>query len=209
MKRYLVIMLVIICFSTACSNQDSASKDMKNEDHSQHMQPATKREVHWPVESFQFKNQDNQDFGLKDLKGKVWLADFIFSKCETVCPPMTSNLNQLQKIVKKDKIPLHFVSFSVDPVRDQPQVLKKFGKRYTEDFKSWTLLTGYSKKKIESFAKNSFKVPVSPSPDPGQFIHGTTFFLVNKQGIIVKTYSGVENPPYEEIKKDARKLGEE
>jgi protein SCO1/2 len=53
--------------------------------------------VDWPVKDFTATNQDNKSFGSKDLKGKVWISDFIFTSCADVCPPMTSNLTKLQK----------------------------------------------------------------------------------------------------------------
>ncbi|WP_219914242.1 SCO family protein, partial [Bacillus paranthracis] len=46
----------------------------------------------WDLETFQFTNQDGKPFGTKDLKGKVWVADFMFTNCQTVCPPMTANM---------------------------------------------------------------------------------------------------------------------
>lgn len=64
-------------------------------------------------------------FSKSDLKGKVWIADFIFTSCETVCLPMTSNMTKLQQQLKDEGITdVEFVSFSVDPEIDKPDVLK-------------------------------------------------------------------------------------
>lgn len=71
--------------------------------------------LNYDVEDFNYTNQDNQAVGLSDLEGKVWIADFIFTSCETVCPPMTYNMSQLQDKVKEEGIEnVEFVSFSVD-----------------------------------------------------------------------------------------------
>lgn len=83
----------------------------------------------WPVDDFTFTDQNGQSFGLSDLKGKVWVADFIFTNCETVCPPMTANMAKLQDMVKEEGLDVEFVSFSVDPEVDTPEKLKEYAKK--------------------------------------------------------------------------------
>lgn len=80
--------------------------------------------LNYEVESFTFKNQDGKNVSLDSLKGKVWLADFIFTNCETVCPPMTAHMTDLQKKLKAENIDVRIVSFSVDPENDNPKQLK-------------------------------------------------------------------------------------
>ena len=75
-----------------------------------------------------YSDQNGKPFGLTDLKGKVWVADFIFTNCEDVCLPMTANMKKLQDRAQKEGMEnIHFVSFSVDPTVDSPDVLSKFG----------------------------------------------------------------------------------
>src|SRR5690625_53639 len=79
------------------------------------------------VASFTYTSQHDESFGLADLESKWWIADFIFTNCETVCLPMTSNMAQLQTNLAEQDIASQFVSFSVDPDYDKPEVLKEYG----------------------------------------------------------------------------------
>ncbi|RBP05549.1 SCO family protein [Rossellomorea aquimaris] len=161
----------------------------------------------WKVRDFTYTNQNNQEVGLDDLKGEIWIADFIFTSCETVCPPMTFNLTKIQKQLKDEGIDdINFVSFSVDPEVDTPDKLKEYISEYEADTKQWDLLTGYQQEEIISLAEESFKVLVRDDPSSDQVIHGTSFYLVNKEGKVVKNYSGLQDVPYEEIVSDVKLL---
>src|SRR5699024_2757903 len=72
------------------------------------------------VNDFSFTNQDEKNISLDDLKGDWWIADFIFTNCETVCLPMTSNMTRLQDTLKENDANIQLVSFSVDPDYDTP-----------------------------------------------------------------------------------------
>ncbi|WP_243290795.1 SCO family protein [Bacillus sp. FJAT-47783] len=162
--------------------------------------------LNYEVEPFTFTNQDGNAFSLEDLKGKVWVADFIFTNCETVCPPMTAHMTQLQKKAEEAGVDVEFVSFSVDPEVDTPEKLKDFASNYDLSFDNWHFLTGYSQKEIEDFAMSSFKTIVQKPKNNDQVIHGTTFFLVDQEGMVLKYYSGIENTPYDEIIQDIKTI---
>ncbi|MDN4074303.1 MULTISPECIES: SCO family protein [Fictibacillus] len=203
MKKYGIMIFALLCvFAAGCSAE-------KKENHKDHMQASgasqKNDELNWKVDSFAYTNQNKQPYGNEDLRGKVWLANFIFTNCETVCPPMTAHMSKLQDMAKKEHLPVQFVSFSVDPERDTPAALIKFAKMYHADFSNWTFLTGYKKENIEQLAKNSFKMAVSSDPSSNQFIHGASLFLVNKKGVIVKRYGGVQDTPFQQIIKDMKK----
>ncbi|MBE3569714.1 MAG: SCO family protein [Bacillales bacterium] len=159
------------------------------------------------VQNFSYVNQNNQKVSLKDLKGKVWIADFIFTNCKTVCPPMTYHLTQLQKKLKKAGVQDYtIVSFSVDPAKDTPQKLKEYIHKFDADESRWQLLTGYSQKEIQKLAEKSFKTIAVPQPNSDQIMHGTSFYLVDKSGIVVKSYSGNQDVPFDEMVKDIKAL---
>ena len=163
-------------------------------------------DLDWEVQNFTYTDQTNSEFGLSDLDGKVWIADLIFTNCETVCPPMTANMSQLQDKLSGADVNVELVSFSVDPKRDTPEELMKFSEKFDADLSNWHFLTGYDNEEIKSFAESSFKTAVDADPNSDQFIHGTAFYLVNKDGVVVKKYSGVSNVPYEEIVDDVKAL---
>ncbi|MGM7700598.1 SCO family protein [Pseudalkalibacillus sp. Hm43] len=161
------------------------------------------------VQSFTYTNQDGESVSLEDLKGKVWIADFIFTNCETVCPPMTNHMASLQENMKKEGLEnVEIVSFSVDPGVDSPEVLKEFGQKFDADFSNWHFLTGYEQSEIEAFAKDSFKTIVQKPKDDDQVTHGTAFYLVDQEGIVRTRYDGVNrsNEDDEEVINDIKAL---
>ncbi|MDE3839281.1 cytochrome c oxidase assembly protein [Bacillus methanolicus] len=163
--------------------------------------------INRPLEDFNFTNQNGEPFGLKDLEGKVWVADFIFTNCADVCPPMTFNMAKLQKKVKEEGIEnIEFVSFSVDPTVDDPETLKKYGEKYHADQSNWHFLTGYKQEEIEKFALDNFKALVKKPKQGDQVIHGTSFYLVDKNGNVMKEYTGLNEVPFDEIISDIKAL---
>ncbi|UOQ44448.1 SCO family protein [Halobacillus salinarum] len=160
----------------------------------------------WKVGSFQATTQANNSFSTDEMKGKVWIADLIFTSCETVCPPMTRNMSQLQKKFKEEGLDVEFVSFSVDPKVDTPEKLKEFGKSHGASFKNWTYVTGYSQKDIQTFAKDTFHTLAEKIEGTDQVSHGSSFYLINKDNVVMKKYSGTQDVQYEQIIKDAKVL---
>lgn len=176
-------------FSAGCGND--GIKDAKN----------------WPVKEFAFTNQEGKSFGSKELEGKVWVADFVFTNCADVCPPMTANMAKLQDMMKEEKLEnVELVSFSVDPDVDNPKVLKEFGEKFHVDFSNWTFLTGYTQAEIEKFALKNFKALVKKPEEGDQVIHGTDFYLIDQKGNIMMYYSGLKEVPFEKIIQDIKTL---
>jgi protein SCO1/2 len=188
--RFTVIMLVItILLLSACGK-----KEIKNA-------------VDWPIKDFSATNQDNKSFGLKDLKGKVWISDFIFTSCADVCPPMTQHVAKLQKMVKDNGLKnVEFVSFSVDPAVDSPERLARYAKQFQADFTNWTFLTGYTQQFIENYAMTNYKAFVKKPDEGSQVIHQTYLYLIDQKGHIRKSYNGFNNVPYDEIIHDIKAL---
>lgn len=161
------------------------------------------------VQHFSHINQDGREVSLSDLEGKVWLANFIFTNCTTVCPPMTKNMSDLQDMLNEENVKNYeIVSFSVDPKRDTPEALKTYISHYDADESNWNLLTGYTDSEIQEFAEKSFQALAVPDPNSDQFIHGTSFYLVNKEGTVVKSYDGNLEVPFKEMVADVKQLSE-
>ncbi|ALX49116.1 SCO family protein [Lentibacillus amyloliquefaciens] len=184
MKRLLFMIFVMTLFLTACGEdiETNMSED---------------------VQDFEFTTQDNETLSLNDLKGEWWIADFIFTNCTTVCLPMTSNMSELQNKMKEENLDARLVSFSVDPDDDTPEVLKEYAKSYQADFSNWSFLTGYDFQTIKEFSIKSFRSIVeSPPEGSDQVTHGTSFFLVNPKGKVIKRYSGIESKEMDNIIQD-------
>jgi protein SCO1 len=161
----------------------------------------------YPVNDFTAVTQENKPFEKKNLDGKIWVADFIFTNCADVCPPMTANMTKLQKMVEDEKLEnVEFVSFSVDPTVDTPEKLTEYAKNFGLKDDNWTFLTGYSQEFIETYAKETFKTLVKKPQEGDQVIHQTYFFLVGPDEKVKKIYDGYQEVPYDEMISDIKAL---
>ncbi len=177
MRKLSLFIFSLALFLVACGSKDIETNMSRN------------------VADFDFTTQDNETLSLTDLEGKWWIADFIFTNCTTVCLPMTHNLSQLQsKIADENLDNVELVSFTVDPDYDSPEVLQQYAEDYGADLSNWSFLTGYEFDTIKEFSIKSFQSLVQePLPGDDQVTHGTSFFLVNPEGKIIKRYSGIES----------------
>ena len=152
------------------------------------------------VAPFHLTSQSGHDFDSATLSGNIWVADFIFTNCEGPCPRMTGYMRALQKATA-DLPDLKMVSFTVDPKRDTPPVLRAYGKQYSADPHRWFLLTG-DPKILDALDHDSFKLGnVGAEMD-----HSTRFVLVDRKGQIRGYYGIAEGNPVAEIAADARRL---
>lgn len=161
------------------------------------------------VEQFAYQNSEvaSEEVSLADLQGKWWIANFMYTNCQAVCPMMTQNILFIQEELKNEQIPIEIVSFTVDPEFDSPDVLMAHASSYGVNLDNWRFLTGYSFEEIQHFAAKSFEVALQQA-EPGtgndQVAHTTNFFLVNPEGKVVKKYEGVGQTGKDELLKDLR-----
>ena len=139
------------------------------------------------VPEFQLVNQDGKNFGSADLRGKIWIADFIYSTCPGPCPMISSRMSELQKPLEKTDV--HLVSFTVDPVRDTPAVLRTYAEKLQAEPGRWDFLTG-PQSTIYTLSRNGFKLAVGD--EKGVPIHSTRMILVDRHGAIRGYYDAVE-----------------
>ncbi|SEQ63481.1 protein SCO1/2 [Virgibacillus subterraneus] len=158
----------------------------------------------YKVGDFTFTNQDGEQVSKSDLEGKFWVVDFIFTNCTTVCPPMTSNMADLQKQLKEAGLEeeVQLVSFSVNPKKDTPKILKDYAKARGGTFDNWHLLTGYEFETIKELSIKSFKAAVEKIADSNQVMHSTRFFIVTPEGNAIKGYDGRDQANMEKIVQD-------
>lgn len=157
--------------------------------------------VNSKVPNFNLINQHGQPIGLSDLEGKIWVADFIFTHCPTICPEMTQEMVKLQ--AEFDAEPVYFVSFTVDPERDTPDVLTRYAVQYEADQERWYFLTG-EKDRIYQLANEGFKL--AAADHGGGFPHSTRFALVTPEGYIHDYYDSRSKPKMNTLRKDVKAL---
>jgi protein SCO1 len=142
------------------------------------------------VPEFVLVNQDGQNFGSAQLRGKIWIADFIYTTCPGPCPMLSSRMSELQKPFEKTDV--HLVSFSVDPAKDTPPVLRGYAEKLQAEPGRWDFLTG-PQSTIYNLSRNGFKLAVSDgSEEKGIPVHSTRMILVDRHGAIRGYYDAVE-----------------
>lgn len=152
------------------------------------------------IPQFEFIDSDGNTVTLDNLKGKVWVADFIFTTCTMACPMMTGNMNLVHKKFKKND-DVRLVSISVYPEYDTPDVLKEYASQYDADTEKWLFLTG-DESSVKNIIKDGFKI--------GDFeeiiFHSEKFALVDKNGTIRAYYNGMKSEDMKQLKKDINAL---
>jgi len=139
------------------------------------------------VPEFSLINQDGKTFGSTDLRGKIWIADFIYTTCPGPCPMISSRMSELQEPLKNTDV--HLISFSVDPAKDTPQVLRGYAEKLQAEPNRWDFLTG-PQSTIYNLSRNGFKLAVGE--EKGVPIHSTRIILVDRHGEIRGYYDAVQ-----------------
>ncbi len=141
-----------------------------------------------------------------DYLGKVWIADFIFTRCGGSCPILSARMAALAERTAGEP-GIRFVSFGVDPEYDTPEVLAEYGRKLGADPARWTFLHG-ERPVIRTLIKDGFRLAIEDGvPDSVEpILHSTRFVLVDGEGTIRGYYDGMEQPPVDQLEKDARAL---
>jgi protein SCO1 len=139
------------------------------------------------VPEFTLTNQDGKNFGSSDLRGKIWIADFIYTTCPGPCPMISNRMSELQEPLKHTDV--HLVSFSVDPAKDTPQVLRGYAEKLGAEADRWDFLTG-AQSTIYNLSREGFKLAVAE--EKGVPIHSTRMILVDRHGTIRGYYDAAK-----------------
>ena len=149
-------------------------------------------EVDYSIDDFSFINQDNETITKDSLTGSIYVANFFFTSCPSICPIMTRNMSYLQD--KLSVFPnIRFLSHTVDPVNDTPDKLKSYvrlmqQKNININLSNWDFVTG-DKDKLYQSAADYFVNASVDSLAPGGFLHSEYFILIDKQG---RVRSGID-----------------
>lgn len=136
------------------------------------------------VPAFVLVDQNDQPITDQTLRGRPWVAAFIFTNCAGPCPMMSSNMRKLQERMPNPN--LRLVSFTVDPARDTPEVLKQYAATLGADESRWSFVTG-SEEAMTELARGML-MPREPSPDSSDVMHSTKFLLVGAEGAVRGIY---------------------
>ena len=152
------------------------------------------------VPDFSLLERSGRTVRLADLLGQVWVADFIFTRCPGPCPGLTLQMKRLADLLPEE---MRFVSLSVDPAFDTPEVLTTYADSYGADAKRWLFLTG-EKKAVYSLIREGFALTVAEEGEG--VLHDLRFVLVDRAGRMRGWYMGNEADEIERLEEDARHL---
>ncbi|PHR33687.1 MAG: SCO family protein [Fluviicola sp.] len=158
------------------------------------------------IPAFTYLNQDSTEVTAESMKGKIWVADFFFSTCPTICPTMTTQMKRLQAMTKDLENDLQFISFSINPSYDQPTMLRRYIKHHGITANNWQFLTGDEAETHELGVKSFLVHVASDEEAAGGYAHSPAFTLVDKEGIVRGVYIGTDTKDVDRLEKDLRKL---
>jgi protein SCO1/2 len=157
------------------------------------------------IPDFEYTNQNGKTVSKKDVLGRVFVADFFFSTCPTICPKMTSQMKRLQ-VLTSDIEELHFLSFTINPENDTPEVLLEYANQYGVDLKNWDFLTGDEAATHHLGVKGFLVHARADEDEPGGFAHSPSLVLIDRSGKIRGVYDGTNTEEVDHLNLDIRRL---
>jgi len=170
---------------------------------------AARVDLRLPLPAFTLTDERNKPFGLADMKGKVWVADFVFTTCPTVCPKLTKKMVLVQDRTRPLGDAVHLLTITVDPENDTPDKLAAYAKQYGADPLRWRFLTG-SLAQIEGAVMSGFKIVMGKkesSPGSGlvTIFHGEKLVLVDRDANI-RGYYDADDEGIEDLVRQVESL---
>jgi protein SCO1/2 len=149
-----------------------------------------------PIPAFTLTERSGRPIGRDDLAGQPWVADFIFTRCSSMCPALSTRMAALRRELREQGVQARLVSFTVDPSHDTPEVLRAYAARFAAD-EHWLFVTG-DREALYRLIGEGFRLSVAERPpgqadDGGELItHSDRFVLVDGDGRIRGYYHGTE-----------------
>ncbi len=146
--------------------------------------------IYHTIPAFSFLNQEGKTITEKSVDGKIFVANFFFATCPSICPKMNFNLKGVADKYKEDQ-QVKFLSFTVDPEKDSVQALAAYAKDLGADNSQWWFLTG-NKDAIYSIARDGFLVPAAGGKTAADFFHSQDLILIDHEKRIRGIYDGLD-----------------
>ncbi len=160
------------------------------------------------VADFKLINQNGDTITQEDYKGKIYVADFFFTRCQTICPIMTNNMGKLQEVFKNNN-DIKFLSLSVTPEMDSIPILREYADKKGVIDAKWNITTGNKKHIYELARKSYFAVLDEGDGGVQDFIHTENFILVDKKKQIRGFYDGTDSKDIQRLITDIQILKNE
>jgi len=164
--------------------------------------------IYHTIPAFSFTNQFEEEVTEKDFSDKIYIADFFFTSCPTICPVMKKNMLVVYKSIK-DFDDVGILSHTIDPSHDTPQVLAKYAEDLGVTGKKWQFVTG-EKSAIYGIAQKGYFIAANEDgAAPGGFIHSGAFTLVDREKRVRGVYDGTDEKSVKRLIEDIKTLRKE
>jgi protein SCO1/2 len=201
-----IISVLLLGFLVACEPPVQENKFVLPILGEKHL--GTKDTIYHTIGNFTLTNQFGEQVSEQTTKNKIYVADFFFATCQSICPQISTNLADVQKAFEKDDDIL-ILSHTVNPFHDTVEVLNKYGISYNAKKGKWHFLTG-DKKTIYSLAKKDYLVnAVEDDGSEEGFIHSEFLLLIDKQKRIRGIYDGTDKVQVKKLIDDIKLLKKE
>ena len=162
--------------------------------------------IYHRIAAFSFTNQEGKTITNESLHGKVYVADFFFTTCPTICPIMKTQMLRVYERFK-DEPRFQILSHTLDPVHDTPELLKDYASKIgVEDDKTWHFLSGDQEKIFEIGQTSYLTTAMSDQNEPGGILHSGAFVLIDQEGRIRGVYDGTKEDQVDRLMRDVPKL---
>ena len=165
----------------------------------------TEETIYPTIPDFSFTNQDNQTVTQADFNNKVYVADFFFVTCPTICPIMKKNMLTVYQEFK-DNPDVKILSHTIDPEHDNPDILKKYATDLGITGSMWQFVTGDREKIYDIGQKHYMVSAMEDSSEAGGYIHSGAFVLIDKDRHIRGMYDGTTEEGTNKLKEDLKSL---
>lgn len=209
-RKYTYLLVILLAFSQ-CTPNSEVSKELPILGN-RHVEDkiidgkTVADTVYHTIADFEFINQMGQKVTNETVKGKVYVADFFFTSCPTICPIMKKEMLRVYDIYKEDP-DFMILSHSIDPGYDTQEVLFEYADRLgVEDAKTWNFLTGEPQKIFEIGQTSYLTTAMEDQNEPGGFLHSGAFLLIDQSGRIRGVYDGTKSDQVDRLIKDIPKI---
>jgi len=207
MKNSLLFLLLPVALAISCSSpsektNETAELPILGERYVDDNQDT----VYHSIADFAFVNQVGDTIRKEDMAGKIYVADFFFTTCPTICPVMKKEMLRVYEQFKGDPN-FRILSHSIDPSHDTQAVLKDYAEKLgVPDAATWNFLTGDQEKIFEIGQTSYLTTTMADDMEPGGFLHSGAFLLVDQQGRIRGVYDGTKTDQVDRLLADIPKL---
>ena len=197
-----VIALWMILLAGACNGVDNEKEKLPFLGRTEYTETDT---IYHTIAPFRFVDQDSNFVTNETFDGQIYVADFFFTSCPTICPVMKTQMLRIYEAYETDP-EIGILSYSIDPTHDTVAVLKEFAERLGVKSEKWHFVTGEKDKIFELGQKSYIVTAAEDSSEPGGYIHSGALILVDKERRIRGVYDGTIPEQVDRLIKDIERL---